>query len=101
LRRKEEITFPLVVEDSIIILLSNHKAGNKLTMTQNFLSNTSLIVIFTLVQIRFLKTSYFGQHNEDGTMISPIMPSNTLFLGLLRAYRQFFNPVILDSKMDA
>jgi hypothetical protein len=55
----------------------------------------------TLVQIRFLKTSYLGQHNEDGTMINPIMPLNTLFLGPLRAYKQSFDPVILDSKMDA
>jgi hypothetical protein len=54
----------------------------------------------TLVQIRFLKSPYLGQHNEDGTMINPIIPLNTLFLGLLRAYKQSFDPVILDSKMD-
>ena len=55
----------------------------------------------TLVQIRFSKTLYFGQHNEDGTLINPIMPLNTLSLGLLRAYKQSFDPVILDSKMNA
>ena len=54
----------------------------------------------TLVQNRFLKTSCFGQHNEDRTMINPIMPLNTLFLRLLKAYEQSFDLVILDSKMD-
>jgi len=34
-------------------------------------------------------------------MINPIMPLNTLFLGLLEAYKQSFGPVILDSKMNA
>jgi hypothetical protein len=29
------------------------------------------------------------------------MPLNTLSLGLLRAYKQPFGPVILDSKMNA
>jgi hypothetical protein len=56
---------------------------------------------FTLVQNGFLKTLYFGQHNEDAALISPIMPLNTLSLGLLRAYKQSFDPVILDSKMNA
>ena len=62
-----------------------------------------IIYIFsiTLVQIRFLKAAYFGQHNEDGTMINPIMLLNTLFFGLLTAYKQSFAPVILDSKMYA
>jgi hypothetical protein len=55
----------------------------------------------TLVQIGFLKTAYFGQHNEDGTLINPIMPLTTLSLGLLRAYKQSFDPVILDNKMNA
>ena len=41
-----------------------------------------------------------GQHNEDGILINPIMPLNTLSLGLLRAYKQSFDPVILDSKMN-
>ncbi len=54
-----------------------------------------------LSKLGFLKTRYFGQHNEDRTMINPIMPLNTLFLGLLRAYKQFFDPVNLDSKMNA
>jgi hypothetical protein len=58
-------------------------------------------LIITLVQIGFLKTLYFGQHNEDGTLINPLMPLNTLSLGLLRAYKQSFDPVILDSKMNA
>jgi len=60
--------------------------------------NTFVIVI--LVQIRFLKTRYLGQHNEDKTMINPTIPLNTLFLGLLRAYGQSLDPVILDSKMN-
>jgi hypothetical protein len=34
-------------------------------------------------------------------MINPIMPLNTLFLGLLRAYEQSFDLFILDSKMNA
>jgi putative restriction endonuclease len=55
----------------------------------------------TLVQIGFLKTLYFGQQNEDGTLINPIMPLNTLSLGLLTAYKQPFYPVILDSKMNS
>jgi hypothetical protein len=55
----------------------------------------------TLVQVGFFKTPYFGQHNEDRTMINPIMPLNTLFSGLMRAYKQSFDPVILDSKMNA
>jgi hypothetical protein len=55
----------------------------------------------TLVQIRFFKTPYFGQQNEDGTLINPIMQLNTLSLGLLRAFKQSFDPVILDSKMNA
>jgi hypothetical protein len=42
--------------------------------------------VLILVQIRFLKTRYLGQHNEDATMINPTMPQNTQFLGLLRAY---------------
>jgi hypothetical protein len=29
------------------------------------------------------------------------MPLNTLSLGLLRAFKQSFDPVILDSKMNA
>jgi hypothetical protein len=41
----------------------------------------------TLVQIGFLKTSYFGQHNEGGPLINPIMPLNTVSLGLLRAFK--------------
>ena len=53
-----------------------------------------------LVQIRFSKTRYFGQHNEDRTMINPMMPLNTLSLGLLRAYNQSFDHVILDSKIN-
>jgi hypothetical protein len=53
------------------------------------------------LQIGFLKTLYFGQHNEDGTLINPTMPLNTLSLGLLRAHKQSFGPVILDSKMNA
>jgi len=39
-----------------------------------------------LVQIRFLKSAYLGQHNEDGTQINLIITVNTLSLGLLRAY---------------
>jgi hypothetical protein len=53
-----------------------------------------------LVQIRFLKARYLGQHNENITMINPAMPLNTLFLGILKAYGQSLNPVILDSKMN-
>jgi len=34
-------------------------------------------------------------------MINLIIPLDTLFLGLLRAYKQSFDPSILDSKMDA
>jgi hypothetical protein len=33
-----------------------------------------IIYFVTLVQIRFLKTLYFGQHNADGTLIDPITP---------------------------
>ena len=51
-----------------------------------------IVHILTLVQISFLKTSYLGQHNEDRTVINPIMPLNTLFLGLLRPYGQSFDP---------
>ena len=58
-----------------------------------------MIEVIILVQIRFLKTLYFGQHNEDGTQINPIMLLNTLSSGLLRAYEQSFGLVILDSKM--
>ena len=54
----------------------------------------------TLVQIRFSKTLYFGQHNEGGTQINPIMLLNTLSLGVSRAYMEPFDPVILDSKMN-
>ena len=64
-------------------------------------SHLELDPLTTLVQIGFLKTPYFGQHNEDGTQINPIMPLNTLSLGVLRAYKQLSDPVILDSKMNA
>jgi hypothetical protein len=53
----------------------------------------------TLFQIGLQKTLYLGQHNEDGTLINPIMPLNTLSLGLFSAYEQFFDPVIWDSKL--
>ncbi len=54
----------------------------------------------TLVQISFLKTLYFGQHNEAGAQINPIMFLNTLSLGVSRGYMQSLDPVILDSKMN-
>jgi hypothetical protein len=63
--------------------------------------NIYFLLYIILVQIRFLKTSYLGQQNEDGTMINPIMPFNALFLGLLGPYRQSVDSVILDSKMNA
>ncbi len=52
-----------------------------------------------LVQIRFLKTPDFGQHNEEKPMINRIMPRNTLSLGLLRGHKPSFELGILDSKM--
>jgi hypothetical protein len=60
-----------------------------------------VLIAFTLVQNRFLKTSYLGQHNKDGTMINRIIPLKTLFLGPFGAYKQCFDPSILDSKMEA
>jgi len=61
---------------------------------------TKVLLVITLVQNSFLKTPCFGQHNEDRTMINPIIPLNTLFLGPLRTYEQSFGLVILDSKMN-
>ena len=37
----------------------------------------------TLVQISFLKTLYFGQHNEHWAMVYPIIRLNTLSLRFL------------------
>jgi hypothetical protein len=54
----------------------------------------------TLVQNGFWKNLCFGQHNEERTMINLILPLNTLSLGLLRAYKQSFGLVILDSKIN-
>jgi len=48
--------------------------------------------MITLVQIRFLKTLYFGQQNEYGTQIDPIMRLNTLSLRVWMAYKQFLGP---------
>jgi hypothetical protein len=46
----------------------------------------------TLVQISFLKTLYFGQHNDHWAMVHPIIPLNTLSLGVLMAINQSFAP---------
>ena len=70
-------------------------------LSERVIFQLNVLSFFRLVQIGFLKTLYFGQHNEDGTLINPIMPLNTLSLGLLRGYKQSLDPVILDSKMNA
>jgi hypothetical protein len=49
----------------------------------------------------FLNIPYLEQHNEDRTLINPIMPLNTLSFGLLRAYEQSFAPVIVDVQVNA
>ncbi len=53
-----------------------------------------------LVQIRFLKTRYLGQHNEDGPLINPIIPLDDPGLAVLRAYGRSSDVAILDSKIN-
>ena len=59
---------------------NNVKSCKRLALAYELHFNKILILVI-LVQIRFLKTRYLGQHNEGGALINPIIPLDDPVLG--------------------